>query len=406
MHKYILLVLVGLILTACGGSGAEISSLPPTATLAPIVSMTPRFTATPVPSRTPLPTFTFTPSVSPIPPTASDTPTPTDVPPIIGIIASMNTVNVRVGPGVGFSAFDALRPGTRVEVLGRNVEGNWLNIKLDDGREGWVASDLVRLQDTPTPLPTLTPSPDMTALALGTPLPTAVLGGGTVTPTPPRSVVSPTPVTPTAQGQALAVNISETPFLPIINVDSINATATALVGGGILAPTMTVQAASNAGPTAASDLSATATLLAGPGVGSAGSASAQQGVDILAYCNNPVLGSPAPTNLAAGSTIDIWWSWYAKTPEQIQDHINNAIYEVAIDGVPLTNWRDYRTSVRRERDDNYYVYWYVPAGPLSAGPHEITYRVTWREAITDGYDNFGPGTAHPVETGSCSFVVR
>jgi hypothetical protein len=409
MHKYILLIGVGLIMAACTGSGTEISSLPPTATLAPIVSMTPRFTATPVPSRTPLPTFTFTPSVSPIPPTPSDTPTPTDVPPIIGIIASINTVNVREGPGTGFRAFEALRPGTRVEVLGQNAEGNWLNIQLEDGREGWIASDLLRLQDTPTPLPTLTPSPDLTALALGTPLPTAVLGGGTVTPTPPRSVVSPTPVTATDESEALAADVTATPFLPIINVESINQTATALVGGGVLAPTITSQPGSTInpiGPTATFSLNATATVLAGSGVGGEGSASAQRGVDVLAYCNNTALGSPPPTNLAAGSTIDIWWSWYAKTQEQVQDHINSVIYEVAIDGVPLSNWREYRTSIRRESDDNYYVYWYVPAGPLNAGPHEITYRVTWNEAISDGYESFGPGTSNPFQTGSCNFTVR
>jgi hypothetical protein len=259
-------------------------------------------------------------------------------------------------------------------------------------------------------LPSLTPSPDLTALALGTPLPTAVLGGGTITPTPPRSVVSPTPVTATVEGEVQAANGTATPFLPIINVDSINQTATALVGGGIIAPTITVQAGAttgtSSGPTPTLNLNATATLLAGSGVGSEGSVSAQQGVDVLAYCNNTSLGSPPPTNLAAGSTIDIWWSWFAKTQDQIQDHINNVIYEVTIDGVALSDWREYRTTIRRESDDNYYVYWYVPAGPLSAGPHEITYRVTWTESTSDGYETFGPGTSNPVQTGSCNFTVR
>lgn len=406
MRKYLLLLLTGL-LAACSGGGVEINAVPATATLAPIVSMTPRFTATPVPTRTPLPTFTFTPSITPIPPTPSDTPTPTEVPPIIGIIASINTVNVREGPGTAFSAFEAVRPGSRVVVLGQNAEGNWLNIQLEDGREGWVSTTLVRLQETPTPLPTLTPSPDLTALALGTPLPTAILGGGTVTPTPPRSVVSPTPVTPTEPGQlTVTAGASPTSFLPIINVDSINATATALVGG-IVAPTSTTASlsiATAAGTQPTLDIVATATLLAG--VGGQGSVSAQQGVDVLAYCNNTTLGSPPPTNLAAGSTIDIWWSWFAKTEAQIQDHITSAIYEVAIDGVALSNWREYRTTIRQEADGNYYVYWYVPAGPLISGQHEITYRVTWREAISDGYASFGPGTSNPVETGSCTFLVR
>ena len=406
MRKFILL-LIGL-LAACTGNTAEQLAAPPTATLAPIVSMTPRFTATPVPTRTALPTFTYTPSESPVPPTPSDTPTPTEIPPILGIIASVNRVNVREGPGVSFSAIDALIPGTSIEVLVQDTEGAWFNIQMEDGSEGWIAASLVRLQDTPTPIPTLTPSPDLTALAQGTLLPTSILGGGTVTPTPPGSVVSPTPVSATQQ--TVDNDTPATPFLPVINVDSINQTATALVGG-VVAPTSTA-ATVNTTPTdgfatptlrGGSSTNATATLQVG--VGSAGNVSAQQGVDVLAYCNNTSFGRPAPTNLAAGSTIDVWWSWFAQTQDQIQDHLANVTYEVAVDGVALRDWGNYRTSVRRENQD-FFVYWYVPVGPLAAGQHEITYRVTWRETISDGYDTFGPGTSNPVQTGNCTFTVR
>ena len=189
------LFFVGLLfLAACtGGPDAGQQAAVPTSTLAPIVSMTPRFTATPVPSRTPLPTFTLTPSDTPITPTPSDTPTPTATPPITGIVASLQTVNVREGPGVNYSAIQALVPGTGVEILGQNEDGRWLNIRLDDGKQGWISSSLVYRNPLPTLEPTATPSPNLTALALGTPLPTAVLGGFTITPTPPRSVVTPTP---------------------------------------------------------------------------------------------------------------------------------------------------------------------------------------------------------------------
>ena len=402
------LLILFMVLTACTGNGAEQADRPATATLANIVSMTPRFTATPVPTRTPLPTFTLTPSETPVPPTPSDTPTPTEIPPIIGIVASINTVNVREGPGVSFSAFEAVRPGSSVEVLGQDAEGRWLNVQLEDGREGWIAADLIRLQETATPLPSLTPSPDLTALALGTPLPTSILGGGTVTPTPPRSAVSPTPVTPTDEAEdEEASNTDSTPFLPIINVDSINQTATALVGG-VVAPTRTPEADTEATTSSfpTPTLSGNATATQASGVGSEGSASTQQGVDVLAYCDDTTFGSPAPTNLAAGSTIDVWWSWYARTQAQIQDHLENVVYEVAVDGVPLRDWPNFRSSIREESDGNYYVYWYVPVGPLTSGEHEITYRVTWREAISDGYASFGPGTANPVQTGTCTFNVR
>ena len=410
IRRGLLLAGVLMMLGACMNNAAQQNDLPPTATLAPIVSMTPRFTATPVPSRTPLPTYTFTPSELPIPPTPSDTPSPTEVPPVIGIVASLNTVNVREGPGTSFSAFVALTPGSRVQVLGQNTESNWYNVRLDDGREGWISASLVRLQETPTPLPTFTPTPNLTALAQGTPLPTAILGGGTITPTPPRSAISPTPVTATVPPGA-DTGPTATVFLPIIDVASIDATATALVGG-IVAPTDTPNAASETseaiGPTPTLNILATATVLSAnlpPTVApAAGNASSQQGVDVLAYCNERSFGRPAPTNLAAGSTIDIWWSWFAQTQALIQEHLDNVIYEVALDGVPV-DYTNYRTSVRKENDGNYYVYWYVPSGPLTAGPHEITYRVRWRSQITDGYDTFGPGSNNVEQTGNCNFTV-
>lgn len=404
MVKILRLVIIGACsLAACTAGGTAQESLPATATLAPIVSMTPRFTATPMATRTPLPTFTLTPSETPIPPTPSDTPTPSATPPIVGIIASIDTVNVREGPAATFRAFVALPPGTRVEVLGQSADGRWLNIKLEDNREGWVFEQLLRLQETATPFPTVTPTPDLTAIAQGTVFPTALLGGGTVTPTPPASVISPTPVTasPTDSDEPAA---SPTSFLPIIDVDAINQTATALAGG-VVAPTQPP----TAGPTSTqipgqpTSAGPTSSPLPSP---LPGTVAVQENVNVLAYCDNPFFGVAAPTNLAAGSTIRIWWSWFARTEQQVRDHLENAIYEVAIDGVRLTNIQLYQTSIRREANNDYYVYWYVPAGPLTAGQHRITYRVTWRATISDGYEMFGPGTNNTEETGSCTFTVR
>lgn len=415
-----LILALSLLLSACMEGEQDLSVIP-TNTLAPIVSMTPRFTATPMSTRTPLPTFTLTPSETPIPPTPSDTPTPTEIPPIMGIITSMQTVNVREGPGVSFRAFQALPAGESVEILGQSPEGTWLNIKLSDGREGWVSSTLVRLQNTPTPFPTATATTDMTAIALGTVFPTDIFGQ-TITPTPPGSIVSPTPVTdadPDAEA-ALTTEASAaaTSFLPVIDVTSIGLTATALTGG-VVAPTLTPPASVTVPaqetvigvvtlPAASLTLSPDATLSAEgeTGIGSAGSASPQEGVDVLAYCNDPIFRMPAPTNLMAGSTIDIWWSWYARTEAQLQDHLDNMIYEVAIDGVVLRDYTNYQSRIRQERDGNYYVYWYVPAGPLAAGTYEISYRISWRQRISDGYADFGPGTARPQETGSCTFTVH
>jgi hypothetical protein len=403
-----MVILLGAAACTAGGS-SEVAALP-TSTLAPPVSKTPRFTATPVPTRTPLPTFTFTPSNTPITPTPSNTPTPSPTPPVTGIVASLETVNVREGPGVTFRAMTALIPGTGVEILAENPDGRWLNIKMEDGREGWISASLVRWNPLPTGVPTATPSPDLTAMALGTELPTALFGGGTITPTPPGSVVTATQVA--NETPALTATAFQ---LPVINVETINETATALAGGiavpqftptftparVVELPTATESAANLPTP----DPNSTPIPTTEAGVGGEGNTGNQQGVDVLAYCDNPIFGRPAPTDLLSGATIDVFWSWYVAEPDLMQQHLDHVIYEVRVDGVLLQNWRLYGTTVRKQADGNYYKYWYVPFGPLDSGQHEISYRVTWGAQITDGYDYFGPNTNHPSENGNCTFSI-
>lgn len=392
-----------IVFTGCT-TGTEVQVLP-TNTLAPLVTLTPRFTATLVVTRTPFPTFTFTPSITPIPPTPTNTYTPSPEPPVIGIITSMQTVNVRRGPGESFAAFVALTPGTGVTVLGENPEGTWLNIRMEDNQEGWISARLVRIEPTAAPFPSVTPSPDFTAQALGTPLQPTALIGGAATPTPlqapPTATTQPTAAaavptsSPTNPPTATTAAATRNPNLPVIDLTAINATGTALAAG---LPTTT--------PTTAS-AQATAPGTAGPPTitPAPGTATIQFGVDVLAECDNPFKGG-RPNNLAAGSTIDIWWSWYARTRAQIDSHLNAVTYEVRLNGTLVENWRQYAIPVRLEDDGNYHIYWYVRTDPLPAGENRITYRATWSTSITDGYDSFGPGTGNAVLEGSCTFNVR
>lgn len=400
LKRILLMGLAGLIaLTACNPQGVT-PTAPPTLELVALISITPRQTATRFLTLTPLPTFTYTPSLTPIPPTPSNTPTLTATPPVTGIIASLQTVNIREGPGVDFRGIIALDPGTGVLILGTSPDSNWFNIRLDDGREGWVSARLVRVDPTPTVFPTLTLSPDFTALALGTPLPTAILGGGTITATPPSIAVTATPptaiptITPTGgPTQTLGVPTIDTTSM----FQSAFLTATALAGG--------IQVPTNINPTL-QITPAPGSAVPTPAATTSGGGSVQQGVDVLAYCDNPIFGSPPPRNLAAGSTIDVFWTWYARTREQAQSHIDNAIYEVRVNGELIENWQQFTSSIRLEGDGNYHVYWFIRSDPLPAGQNVITYNVTWRNRITDGYNDFGPETNRPSETGTCTFSVR
>ena len=82
------------------------------------------------------------------------------------------------------------------------------------------------------------------------------------------------------------------------------------------------------------------------------------------------------------------------------------IYDVSVDGQKLTDWREYALPVKFQADNHYYQYWYVPYCPLMSGKHVITYHATWRTAVSDGYQQYGPGTNNVEQSGTCTFVVR
>lgn len=120
------------------------------------------------------------------------------------------------------------------------------------------------------------------------------------------------------------------------------------------------------------------------------------------------LGCNPVDSANAGETISIFWSWVARTPEQIQDHINHVTYEIVLDNQVLANWRQYRVVLDRDTSEGNRpaVYWYVPIGQLSPGTYSLSYRVTWDETIFDGDDNYGPDTDIPEETGECTITIN
>jgi uncharacterized protein YgiM (DUF1202 family) len=62
---------------------------------------------------------------------------------------SKTQLNVRTGPGVVNRLITTLGSNTRFEVLG--TSGVWLNVRLEDGREGYVHSHYVTLEAAPAP---------------------------------------------------------------------------------------------------------------------------------------------------------------------------------------------------------------------------------------------------------------
>lgn len=101
--------------------------------------------------------------------------------------------------------------------------------------------------------------------------------------------------------------------------------------------------------------------------------------------------------------VVIFWSWFARTEAQVQDHIDNANYSVTYyQRLELPNV--VRTPIQKI-GSNYWVFYYSRLGSLRPGEYYIEYKVDWDRAISDGYDDYGPGTDHPLLSSGCYFKV-
>jgi uncharacterized protein YgiM (DUF1202 family) len=110
--------------------------VPPTATPVP-----PSATPTVEPSATPLPTATRRPTI-----TATPSASPTAGTGVRGVVNSNQGINVRGGAGRSFRVVAVLGPGDIVEIIGRNADESWYEVRLEDGTEGWVSAQFLLLE--------------------------------------------------------------------------------------------------------------------------------------------------------------------------------------------------------------------------------------------------------------------
>ncbi|CAN5644308.1 hypothetical protein BH23CHL5_BH23CHL5_11210 [soil metagenome] len=82
-------------------------------------------------------------------------------------------INLRVGPGLFYTPFDVLLPGSTVTLLSGPIAANnydWYQVRTSTGLTGWAAGQLMTLSGTPvagssTPTPTATRTPTPTGTA-------------------------------------------------------------------------------------------------------------------------------------------------------------------------------------------------------------------------------------------------
>lgn len=134
--------------------------------------------ATPTPMATPTATLTSTNSPTPsstLTPTSTPTPTlPQDA------VVNIEALNVRAGPNVLHPLLGVAYQATAVAVVGRDLDGGWLAVRLPDQTEGWLNGAYVALRKDfeqipvlPTPSPP--PAPTPTAIPMDPSLPLVLI---------------------------------------------------------------------------------------------------------------------------------------------------------------------------------------------------------------------------------------
>ena len=103
--------------------------------------------------------------------------------------------------------------------------------------------------------------------------------------------------------------------------------------------------------------------------------------------------------------IRVFWSWYAKTAAQVQDHINTAQYHVTLNSldipVEVSEIKQIPGSL------NWWVFYTANfGGKWEHGVYDIGFAVGWSEAISDGYEDFGPGTENERLGSRCRFTIQ
>src|SRR5512136_2680615 len=69
------------------------------------------------------------------------------------LTVTVDGLNLRQGPGTGYTIVDVLRSGDAATVTGRDASGAWYQVKLADGRTGWVNGSYVQLSGDATGVP-------------------------------------------------------------------------------------------------------------------------------------------------------------------------------------------------------------------------------------------------------------
>lgn len=161
-------------------------AMPTKPTLTPMAKKpTPTRTPQPKPMPRAVPSATPTLTLVPVATTSRQSDPVTAQSPTLPFVRAEKDVNLRAGPGTNYDVIGGLSTGQSFNIVGRNADASWWQIKTDTGL-AWVAASVVKAVNTdqdieiveapPTPTSTLAPTviiptPTLVSLPTFTPAP-------------------------------------------------------------------------------------------------------------------------------------------------------------------------------------------------------------------------------------------
>lgn len=98
------------------------------------------------------------------PPTTNPTPPPTSGTGLTAVITT-GALNVRSGPGIGYSKVTIVYSGQYVTLIGRNSNSSWVKVRTSANQEGWVNATYISTSGAVNTLPVLD-APTLAATAV------------------------------------------------------------------------------------------------------------------------------------------------------------------------------------------------------------------------------------------------
>jgi hypothetical protein len=126
-------------------------------------------------------------------------------------------------------------------------------------------------------------------------------------------------------------------------------------------------------------------------------------VNVPAMCT--LMGREVRSDYPAGHPAIVVWGWSARTEEQVKEYIRVSKVVVTFDGTEISG-KQKGDVPYDETAKLYKAVWTSNIGIPKPGIHTITYLLTFREKLFDGFDYYGPGTGKEKQEDKCEIDVK